>query len=174
MYKVNEVKHVLFMKVKWERYLNKNTVTQCRRCQQFGHATGNCFGSSRCVKFVGTHFSGECPAAPRGTKTEKSKCANCDGDHTASSRDCPTRLKTSNSKSKQAANNNVKQKHTTAPYTPTNSPISRHPHIQYHKHSTQHLHTHPGNRKQTQTTQAHNPQTQARHTKQILMPILKI
>lgn len=77
-------------KVYYEHYINKKELTQCKKCQIWGHATANCFLKyTRCVKCAGEHRSFEC---------EKSRdipaiCANCGKDHPASSLQCETYLK---------------------------------------------------------------------------------
>lgn len=48
----DKIRYLCDHKIKWEPY-NKgrqNAITQCSRCQQFGHAESNCNNSFRCVK----------------------------------------------------------------------------------------------------------------------------
>lgn len=60
------------------------TVTQCHRCQKFGHTRNYCHRPFACVKCAGNHPSTTC------TITKSSlKCANCKGKHTANYLGCP-------------------------------------------------------------------------------------
>lgn len=83
------VKYVLNQAVKWENYAKKTVGTQCRKCQQFGHAASNCGMGYRCVKCVHKHQPNECPLDDKSPPT----CVNCKGDHTANNRNCSEYLK---------------------------------------------------------------------------------
>lgn len=63
----------------------RNDVTQCYRCQGFGHTQHQCKIKPRCVKCAGEHFATECPKTTRDTPA---KCANCQGAHPANYRGC--------------------------------------------------------------------------------------
>lgn len=72
-------------RVYFEPHLNKKCITQCKKCQAWGHATMNChLGVARCVKCAGNHLSRECDKE----KDTPAKCANCGEDHPASSVKC--------------------------------------------------------------------------------------
>ena len=62
-------------------------VTQCYKCQGFNHVAKDCKSEQKCVRCAGAHKSTECP--DKNKKSIKLKCSNCNGDHIASSRDCP-------------------------------------------------------------------------------------
>lgn len=83
--KISVIKTLLHTKVHWEVHQNKKRITQCRRCQGWGHATTNCFSTPRCVKCAQNHFSHECLAPAE----QEPKCANCNGAHTAANSVCP-------------------------------------------------------------------------------------
>ena len=79
----------MYTKIKWERHENRKLITQCHRCQHFGHATSNCFREPRCVKCEEAHLTKDC------TKDENTAatCCNCKGKHPANYRNCPVYLK---------------------------------------------------------------------------------
>lgn len=70
--------------VKWKRVERKNKLTQCHRCQNFGHGMRNCNISFKCSKCGDKHESSTCTATT-------TKCANCGGDHGANDAACPKR-----------------------------------------------------------------------------------
>jgi hypothetical protein len=81
-------KHIDGIVVKWEALKKKNKkVTQCFRCQQWGHSSMNCGLAPRCVKCSDTHEKGACP---RTNREGDPKCCNCGGPHSSNHRGCPT------------------------------------------------------------------------------------
>lgn len=71
---LRKVKYMSHMVVKWTYYTRKITLTQCRRCQNFGHGTKQCNLNPRCIRCGDAHVSKECPHPP--------KCLNCkQGEH---------------------------------------------------------------------------------------------
>lgn len=58
---------------------------QCKNCQSRGHTTNFCHRAPVCVKCAGNHHTSKCTMSI----TEKVKCANCHGDHTANYLGCP-------------------------------------------------------------------------------------
>jgi PAX-interacting protein 1 len=91
---VNELiktRHVENMIVKWSR-MEKRDITQCYRCQQFGHVALNCLNKYRCVKCKEDHGPKECKRTPND-KPEDAFCTNCQKKgHPASFRGCPKAL----------------------------------------------------------------------------------
>lgn len=82
----DKIRYLCDHKIKWEPY-NKgrqNAITQCSRCQQFGHAESNCNNSFRCVKCLNDHEPRKCTK----TKDDKPMCVNCKLDHPANYRNC--------------------------------------------------------------------------------------
>ena len=72
--------------IKWEKFnKTKKKVTQCHRCQEYGHSAINCGKSYRCIKCIHTHLPGECL---RTTREGNPKCVNCNEDHAANSKNC--------------------------------------------------------------------------------------
>lgn len=60
----------------------KKELTQCKKCQIWGHATSNCYLKyMRCVKCAGEHRFYECEKS----REVPAVCANCGKDHPASS-----------------------------------------------------------------------------------------
>jgi hypothetical protein len=68
-----------------EKYTPQYQLTQCYKCQRFGHKAGHCRGKERCAKCSGDdHTTREC-------QTNEPKCTNCGDDHTAWHPDCSRR-----------------------------------------------------------------------------------
>ncbi|KAM0726761.1 Nucleic-acid-binding protein from transposon X-element [Formica fusca] len=81
---VHKVKYLNHTKITWERYLNKKRVTQCHRCQEWGHATSNCHVTPKCLKCAENHLTREC----KKPATIPARCANCGKDHPANAIIC--------------------------------------------------------------------------------------
>lgn len=83
---VKTIRYLCDHKVKWEPYhkSRKNMVTQCNRCQRFGHASNNCNHPFRCIKCISDHEVGQCKI----TKEDKPACVNCSLEHPANYRNC--------------------------------------------------------------------------------------
>jgi hypothetical protein len=84
------------LEVKWEKFdTGRKPLTQCRNCQRWGHAQGNCGFPFRCVCCSGDHKKGACP---RQTFEYQQKilippyCVNCKGGHSANYKHCPVYL----------------------------------------------------------------------------------
>lgn len=102
---INEVRALSYTRVTWERVINKKRLTQCHRCQQWGHATSNCRGQPKCLKCAANHWTKECQKSPETPAT----CVNCNGPHPANSITCDVykqRLKYVED-NRQKANNQV-------------------------------------------------------------------
>ncbi|XP_049798645.1 proteoglycan 4-like [Schistocerca nitens] len=87
--KIFKVERLLHMKVTVELYQKPSGPTQCYLCQRFRHGATQCELAPRCVKCAGPHLSGACTKK----REEPAICANCRGNHPASFRGCPVRLK---------------------------------------------------------------------------------
>ncbi|GJQ79543.1 hypothetical protein Trydic_g16390 [Trypoxylus dichotomus] len=84
--KIFSVTHICGMNVPVEsKLVRKDQVTQCHRCQLYGHGQRNCHAAAVCVKCAGPHQTAEC-TKPRDVPA---KSALCSGPHTASCRGCP-------------------------------------------------------------------------------------
>lgn len=94
--------------VKWKRIERQNKLTQCRRCQNFGHGSRNCNVAFKCSKCGSAHETSTC------TNTTL-KCANCDGDHDSTSHDCPKRKAFIEMRQKMSAKNNQRKPPRLAP-----------------------------------------------------------
>ncbi|KAG8171755.1 hypothetical protein JTE90_026635 [Oedothorax gibbosus] len=77
---------ILHIKVNIESYQKGNNITQCHRCQRFGHGQRHCHNAPRCVKCADNHLT-----SSHNGRAETPKCANCGGPHVASYRLCPSR-----------------------------------------------------------------------------------
>lgn len=77
--------------IRYER-MRSDGPTQCRNCQQYGHAASNCFRGFRCVKCCITHLPGACPTdVDQITPRPDPKCVNCgENGHPANFRGCAT------------------------------------------------------------------------------------
>lgn len=74
--------------VYWSYYKNRrNSPTQCRNCQRFGHGSSNCYLPARCMICAEGHNHNECPQ----TEQAKIKCANCGKNHQANDNTCDSR-----------------------------------------------------------------------------------
>lgn len=62
-----------------------NLISQCHRCQAWGHNSKHCYAQNRCVKCAGPHATEECNFSGRF----KIQCINCKGNHTANYKGCP-------------------------------------------------------------------------------------
>ena len=80
---------ILYTRVTYELYKNKRQISQCHRCQEWGHVASNCYDKPACLKCAQEHSTHEC-TKPRDTPA---KCFNCDGDPPANSITCPEYLK---------------------------------------------------------------------------------
>lgn len=81
----NNIRFVCNTRVFWDRHKNHKGMTQCHKCQGWGHATTNCFAQPRCLKCAKGHSTKDCDLEENGAP----KCANCGQDHTANSTSCP-------------------------------------------------------------------------------------
>ena len=80
------LKYLLNQKIYWEKLIKKD-VTQCYKCQHFGHMSSNCMMKSRCVKCNVSHDEGESCSKPDDSPPT---CVNCGAaGHPASYRGCP-------------------------------------------------------------------------------------
>jgi hypothetical protein len=80
---------ILYTKVSFEKYVNKRQISQCHRCQEWGHVASNCFMQPSCLKCSLPHSTHLC-TKPRNSPA---KCVNCGGDHPANAVTCPVYIK---------------------------------------------------------------------------------
>jgi len=84
---------------KWRLYQeSKNKVTQCRRCQLYGHGMQNCNMKPKCSTCGLEHYPNECNSPVQ-------KCANCKGDHLATDFNCPKRQEFLEMRKRMASSN---------------------------------------------------------------------
>ncbi|KAL1141024.1 hypothetical protein AAG570_000950 [Ranatra chinensis] len=62
--------------VQVQKYTTEEAVTQCYRCQLFGHSSRYCNLQQKCVRCAGNHRASECDR-----EKIKPKCANCNEAH---------------------------------------------------------------------------------------------
>lgn len=70
--------------VKFEVPYKKREITQCKRCQRFGHTKNQYERPYRCVKCGKKHPTGTCEKSAQTS----AKCVNCQGEHPASYKGC--------------------------------------------------------------------------------------
>lgn len=87
---VREITNIENIKAKWEPYTRKNLITQCHRCQQFGHGQNNCYSTPKCVKCAKNHLTADCTMVR--TPNTTAKCCNCGGNHPANYKKCDAYL----------------------------------------------------------------------------------
>ena len=75
------------IRIRCESYRTTPQVTQCYKCQGFNHIAKDCKKAQKCVRCAGAHKSTECP--DKNKDSLKLKCSNCNGEHVASSKECP-------------------------------------------------------------------------------------
>lgn len=81
------IKSLFNVIVRWYPYVNnRKGPTQCRNCQMYGHGTSHCGKLTKCMKCGKNHKAENCTEAAI-------KCANCNNEHEANSKDCPNRHK---------------------------------------------------------------------------------
>ena len=73
--------------IRCESYRTAPQVTQCYKCQGFNHIAKDCKNAQKCLRCAGAHKSTECP--DKNKDSLKLKCSNCNGEHVASSKECP-------------------------------------------------------------------------------------
>lgn len=81
-----ELKILDFMSIKVEAQRSEKTVSQCHRCQLFGHSQFRCTAPIKCLKCAKSHFSSDCTLVK---DMDVPTCANCGGPHTSNSVNCP-------------------------------------------------------------------------------------
>lgn len=79
---VKKIRVVCWCKVHWEKNVPSNLVTQCYKCQGYGHIAKNCFRKECCGICAGAHNSLNC------TSQNIEKCINCGENHRASDSRC--------------------------------------------------------------------------------------
>lgn len=101
------ISNLFYVKVIVEPYRSSGPA-QCFSCQRFGHSSLQCGHTPRCVKCGNNHASSACTK----DKDTKATCCNCNGDHTANYRGCPSYTEIVKQKSTQIQNSFKKNKPT--------------------------------------------------------------
>lgn len=91
---LDKVQFLFHVRVKWENFKrhggNGQNLTQCRRCQAFGHGTDHCAQVPKCmICGESSHDKDNCPVK----EIAQFKCANCGGNHKSNFWECPIRKK---------------------------------------------------------------------------------
>jgi hypothetical protein len=68
-----------------EKYTPQYQLTQCYKCQRYGHKAGHCRGKEKCARCGDDHATKDC-------QTDAYKCANCGDNHPAWHPDCSRRI----------------------------------------------------------------------------------
>jgi hypothetical protein len=83
-------RHIDNQLITWDRFdRRRKRLTQCHKCQRFGHAASNCGYDYRCVKCDQQHLPGQCLRKSKEAEGTP-KCVNCSGNHPANHIECPT------------------------------------------------------------------------------------
>lgn len=82
--KIYDLKYLLNMKITVEPPRKSSNITQCTRCQTYGHTKTYCTRPFACVKCGGDHSSSSCSKS----RDLPATCALCDGAHPANYRGC--------------------------------------------------------------------------------------
>jgi hypothetical protein len=120
--RLRKIKAVCFALCRWDHYNNiKRGPIQCHRCQNLGHGQRNCNLPYRCVICSECHPSTDCPLSKEtAADPSKLKCANCGGNHAASSMNCDKKVEYANRQQQQKEDRKAKlaqKKTNTAPFT---------------------------------------------------------
>lgn len=84
----HKIKAINYMTVSWEHLRRSpNLITQCQRCQKFGHSFRNCHREPRCNKCAGNHMFDQCTRTKNDPNIQP-KCVNCGEEHVANFRGC--------------------------------------------------------------------------------------
>lgn len=98
--KLKQIRAVNQTIVTWAHYqMKSNGVTCCRKCLGWGHGSLGCGLPAKCVVCAKPHIVGECPliklkidGGHESVPIALIKCGNCEGNHTATFKNCPKRL----------------------------------------------------------------------------------
>ena len=85
---IYEIKKVLNTIITVEPPRHKKDISQCIRCQQYGHIKNYCKRNSACVKCTENHLTVNCPNIG---KINEVKCFNSDGNQSVSYKGCVVR-----------------------------------------------------------------------------------
>lgn len=80
---ITKIKHIFQIEVQWDKYNKKQKITQCYKCQRFGHGRNNCHRMVVCMRCAKNHETKDCP-----TPNENHKCHNCGEGHMANDPKC--------------------------------------------------------------------------------------
>lgn len=84
--KIYELTNILGLSIKIENLKATGQLSQCYRCQKYGHTQSFCTAAIKCVKCGQGHRSTDCPLIK---EKDTPTCANCGNNHVASYRGCP-------------------------------------------------------------------------------------
>lgn len=84
--KIFQLRQVQGLAVKPEPKKKSTSMSQCYRCQKFGHVQRYCTAEYKCAFCANSHTSYNCPE-PRG-RGQPAKCINCGGAHPAFAFSC--------------------------------------------------------------------------------------
>lgn len=91
--RLKQIEDIDNVKLEWQNYARQSLITQCHRCQKYGHGSSNCTIAPRCLKCAENHLTRECKMPPRCQENmAKLRCSNCSGNHPANYSQCPIRL----------------------------------------------------------------------------------
>lgn len=79
---IKNVRKLCWCKMSWHKSYNSKSVTQCYKCQSFGHIAKNCFRKKVCAICSLDHNTRNC------RNLNVKKCANCDKNHQANDPAC--------------------------------------------------------------------------------------
>lgn len=83
---IMKIKFVCHVKATWRKYKNPKLLTQCYKCQEYGHGSSYCNNIPKCVKCAGNHLTKNCNLTE--ANSDEIKCANCGKNHVASFTGC--------------------------------------------------------------------------------------
>lgn len=115
----HQYKIVDSVRVSWQRFDRaKKNITQCHKCQEFGHIAKNCNQLHRCCKCLTSHPIGKENCSRQSRDEGTPKCVNCKGDHASNFKDCPARLQYVEKVTKMRNNRTAANQNSSASRTP--------------------------------------------------------
>lgn len=113
---------LLHVVVNWEHFkkpgANFQSLTQCRKCQGWGHGTKHCHMVGKCMNCGdSSHTKDNCPVKE---DPKKFKCSNCGENHKSNFWECKTRKAILQSRTKRQVGNNIRSRPATTHFAAVN------------------------------------------------------
>lgn len=144
--KIMKIKYVCHVKATWRKYRNPKMLTQCYKCQDFGHGSTNCNNKPKCVKCASDHLTTNCKI--NHEDNNNIKCANCGKNHVASFTGCEKYQQQLKIIQRKRETTTKGQHRTSAPVVPTYN-VGNFPHMRGTTNATSQQQHEPSHQQQT-------------------------